>query len=96
MSGRNWRASYRRLSCEPDNLIEVDAVYPRGYQYTVYLDPESLARQGMTITWCVISVVLVSSTGVRNVTVFEGLHCGERKYRRIYAYGVNDQWQPLA
>ena len=33
------------------------------------------------------------TTGVWNVT-HEGLHCGERKYRR-YAYGVNDRWQPL-
>jgi hypothetical protein len=75
---------------EKDNLLEVDAG-TEGLQYTVYLDKASIIKSDDNVVR--YTVVLVSSTGVRNIT-HEGLHCGERNYRR-YAYGVNDQWQPL-
>lgn len=75
---------------ENDHLLEVDAG-TEGLQYTVYLDEASLVKGDDDVVR--YTVVLVSSTGVRNVT-HEGLHCGERTYRR-YAYGVNDRWQPL-
>ena len=38
--------------------------------------------------------MIVSESGAENVS-HEGLHCGERKFRR-YAYGVNGSWQELA
>jgi len=87
-----WKELEVELPAYPvkDNLLEVDAG-TEGLQYTVYLDKPSLVKGGDNVVR--YTVVLVSSTGVRNVT-HEGMHCGERKYRR-YAYGVNDQWQPL-
>ena len=39
------------------------------------------------------TVVIISSTGIWNVSN-EGLHCGERKYRR-YAYGYEGEWRKL-
>ena len=75
---------------EKDNLLEVDAGSD-GLQYKVYLDEASLIKSADNVVR--YTVVLVSSTGVRNVT-HEGLHCGERTFRR-YAYGIDDQWQSL-
>lgn len=87
-----WQEQEVELPAYPmkDNLLEVDAG-TEGLQYTVYLDEPSLIKVDNNMVS--YTVVLVSSTGVWNVT-HEGLHCGERKYRR-YAYGVNDRWQPL-
>ena len=87
-----WQELEGKLPAYPvkNNLLEVDAGTD-GLQYTVYLDEPSLVKGDDNVVR--YTVVLVSSTGVRNVT-HEGLHCGERKYRR-YAYGVDDQWQPL-
>ena len=39
------------------------------------------------------TTVIVSPSGVWNVT-YEGLHCGERSFRR-FAFGANDQWHAL-
>ena len=39
------------------------------------------------------TVVMISSDGVWNVSN-EGLHCGEKKYRR-YAYGSGEEWRKL-
>lgn len=88
-----WQEQAVELPAYPveDNLLEVDAG-AEGLQYTVYLDKASLVKSDDGVVR--YTVVLVSSTGVRNVT-HEGLHCGERTFRR-YAYGINDQWQPLA
>ena len=87
-----WKELEVELPAYPvkDNLLEVDAG-TEGLQYTVYLDKPSLVKGDDNVVR--YTVVLVSSTGVWNIT-HEGMHCGERKYRR-YAYGVNDQWQPL-
>ena len=38
-------------------------------------------------------MVIISLSGIWNVS-HEGLHCGERTYRR-YAYGFDGQWQQL-
>lgn len=88
----NWLEQEGELPAYPEkgNLLEVDAG-TEGLQYTVYLDKPSLTKGDDGVVR--YTVVLVSSTGVWNVT-HEGLHCGERKYRR-YAYGVDDKWQPL-
>jgi len=72
------------------NLLEVDAGTD-GLQYTVYLDETSLVKSEDGVVR--YTVVLVSSTGIWNVS-YEGLHCGERQYRR-YAYGANGKWQPV-
>jgi hypothetical protein len=87
-----WQELEGELPAYPvkGGLLEVDAGTD-GLQYTVYLDEPSLVKSDDNVVR--YTVVLVSSTGVWNVT-HEGLHCGERKYRR-YAYGVNDRWQPL-
>ena len=87
-----WQEQEVELPAYPvkDNLLEVDAG-SEGLHYTVYLDEASLIKSADNVVR--YTVVLVSSTGVRNVT-HEGLHCGERTFRR-YAYGVNDKWQPL-
>jgi hypothetical protein len=88
-----WQEQGGELPAYPvkDNLLEVDAG-TEGLQYTVYLDEASLVKGDDNVVR--YTVVLVSSTGVRNIS-HEGLHCGERKYRR-YAYGVDDKWQLLA
>jgi hypothetical protein len=87
-----WQEQEAELPAYPvkDNLLEVDAG-TEGLQYTVYLDEPSLIKGDDGVVR--YTVVLVSATGIRNVS-HEGLHCGERKFRR-YAYGINDRWQPL-
>ena len=72
-------------------LIELN-VSTAGLPYRVYLDPASLVTGSDRVVR--YTSVLVSSSGVWNVT-YEGLHCGERKYRR-FAYGDNGQWQVIA
>ncbi len=87
-----WQEQENRLPDYPEkaDLLEVDAGTD-GLQYTVYLDKHSLVIGDDRVVR--YTVVLESSTGVWNVT-YEGLHCGERKYRR-YAYGFDGTWQPL-
>jgi hypothetical protein len=88
----NWLEQEGELPAYPEkgNLLEVD-VGTEGLQYTIYLDKPSLVKGDDGVVR--YTVVLVSSTGVWNVT-HEGLHCGERTCRR-YAYGVDNKWQPL-
>lgn len=88
----NWLEQEGELPAYPEkgNLLEVDAG-TEGLQYTVYLDELSLVKGDDGVVR--YTVVLVSSTGVWNVT-HEGLHCGKRTYRR-YAYGIDGKWQPL-
>jgi len=90
---RPWQEQEGELPAYPvqENLLEVDAG-TEGLQYTVYLDESSLVKGDDGVVR--YTVVLVSSTGIWNVA-HEGLHCGERMFRR-YAYGVNRQWQPMA
>ena len=88
-----WQEQQGELPAYPEkgNLLEVDAG-TEGLQYTVYVDKPSLVRRDDGVVR--YSVVLVSSTGVWNVSN-EGLHCGEKMFRR-YAYGVDGKWQPVA
>ena len=88
-----WQEQQDELPPYPEkgNLLEVDAGTD-GLQYTVYLDKPSLVRRDDGVVR--YTVILVSSTGVWNVSN-EGLHCGEKKFRR-YAYGVNENWQAIA
>jgi hypothetical protein len=87
-----WQEQEGELPAYPvkARLLEVDAG-TEGLQYTMYLDEASLVKGDDGVVR--YTVVLVSSTGVWNVT-HEGLHCGERTYRR-YAYGIDGKWQRL-
>jgi len=87
-----WQELEGELPAYPvkDNLLEVDAG-TEGLQYTVYLDELSLAKSEDGVVR--YTVILVSSTGIWNVSN-EGLHCGEKMFRR-YAYGIDGRWQPL-
>lgn len=73
-----------------DRLLEV-AVDTEGRPYRIYIDPASLSMDEDGVAR--YTVVIISSSGVWNVS-YEGLHCGEYKYRR-YAYGFDGKWQPL-
>lgn len=75
---------------EEGRLLEV-ASSTGGQPYRVYIDPDSLTMGDDRVAR--YTVVLVSSSGIWNVS-YEGLHCGERAYRR-YAYGFDGQWQLL-
>ena len=75
---------------EKKNLMDLK-IATDGMQYTVYLDKTSLVLGEDRIVR--YSVVLVSDSGVWNVSN-EGLHCGEKQYRR-YAYGIDGDWQQL-
>ncbi len=59
--------------------------------YRVYIDPRSLQTGKDRVVR--FTSVLVSPSGVRNIT-YEGLHCGERAYRR-FAYGAQGSWHGL-
>jgi hypothetical protein len=73
-----------------DSLLELH-VSTGGLPYRVYLDPASLATgEDRVVRY---TAVLVSSTGIRNVT-YEGLHCGKRNYRR-FAYGSGGKWHTM-
>ena len=87
-----WQELEVELPAYPvkDNLLEVDAG-TEGLQYTVYLDKASLVKSDDNVVR--YTVVFISSTGVWNVN-YEGLHCGERAWRR-YAYGFDGQWMSL-
>ena len=75
---------------EERDLLRLN-VSTEGLPYTIYLDPASLTTGADRVVR--YTVVMVSSTGIRNVT-YEGLHCGERNYRR-FAYGIDGAWQPV-
>jgi hypothetical protein len=75
---------------EQDKLLEL-GINTGGQPYKIYIDPDSLTMGEDLVAR--YTVVIISSSGVWNVS-YEGLHCGERTYRR-YAYGFDGQWQLL-
>lgn len=88
-----WQEGDIELPAWPGKLSELIElnVSTAGLPYRVYIDPESLVTgQDHVVRY---TSVLVSSSGVLNVT-YEGLHCGERKYRR-FAYGDDGRWQVI-
>ncbi|MGB5261525.1 MAG: CNP1-like family protein [Gammaproteobacteria bacterium] len=88
-----WREQAAELPAYPvslDKLIELN-VSTQGLPYRVYVDPASLATgEDLVVRF---TTVMVSSSGVWNVT-YEGLHCGERNFRR-FAYGIDGTWRML-
>ena len=88
-----WREQNTDLPPYPtslDSLIEFN-VSTAGLPYRLYLDPASLSAGKDRVVR--FTTVMVSSSGVWNVT-YEGLHCGERNFRR-FAYGIDGTWQAL-
>jgi hypothetical protein len=87
-----WKEELPQLPTYPekDRLLEVPASQP-GNDFRVYIDPDSLSVDADQVVR--YSLVIVSSSGVRNIS-YEGLHCGKREYRR-YAYGSDDAWFPI-
>lgn len=88
-----WIEQGVRLPVYPSNLDELIQlnVVTQSLPYRVYIDPASLTTGKDQVVR--FTSVLVSSSGVWNVT-YEGLHCGERTYRR-YAYGSDGVWHSL-
>lgn len=74
-----------------NKLIDLN-VSTAGLSYRVYIDPESLHTGDDRVVR--YTVVMVSRNGVRNIT-YEGLHCGERTFRRL-AYGVDGEWHAIS
>ena len=72
------------------DLIELN-ISTAGLPYRLYLDPASLSTGEDRVVR--FTSVMVSSAGFWNVT-YEGLHCGERNFRR-FAYGIDGRWHPL-
>ncbi len=88
-----WAELPADLPAWPDNLnrlIELN-VSTEGLGYKLYLDPASLATGDDRVVR--YTAVLISPSGIWNVN-YEGLHCGERKYRR-FAYGNDGTWRQL-
>ena len=73
-----------------NRLIALD-ISTQGLPYKLYLDPASLTTGDDHVVR--YTAVLISTSGVWNVN-YEGLHCGERKYRR-FAYGSDGSWHAL-
>jgi len=88
-----WKEGDSGLPAYPQkaNLIRFDSK-DAGGPYTIFLDAPSVAvGEDQVVRY---TVVIVSDSGVWNVS-YEGLHCGNKTYRR-YAYGVDGAWQQLA
>ena len=88
-----WQEADIELPAWPGKLSELIElnVSTAGQPFRVYIDPESLVTGPDRVVR--YTSVLVSSSGVWNVS-YEGLHCGERTFRR-YAYGVDGSWRSL-
>ena len=84
-----WKEEAPGLPAYPENdrLLELPASLP-GYDFRVFIDPESLSVGGDRVVR--YTLVIVPSSGVRNIS-YEGLHCGSHEYRR-YAYGSDGTW----
>jgi hypothetical protein len=85
-----WRELDSELPAYPQeqNLLDT-GVSTAGRPYRVFLDVPALSVTDDRIVR--YTVVIISDDGIWNVS-HEGLHCGNKAYRR-YAYGVNGEWQ---
>jgi len=88
----DWKEQQDELPGYPEkgNLLDTN-ISTGGQAYKVYIDTQSV-RPGEDLV-VRYTVVMISSSGVWNVSN-EGLHCGERTYRR-YAYGYEGEWRKL-
>jgi hypothetical protein len=87
-----WRELDSALPAYPQekNLLDT-GVSTAGRPYRILLDEPALSVTDDQVVR--YTVVIISDDGIWNVT-HEGLHCGEKAYRR-FAYGVNGEWQAL-
>jgi len=92
LPAKPWKEQQDELPAYPEkgNLLDVN-ISTGGQAYKVYIDTHSV-RPGEDFV-VRYTVVMISSSGVWNVSN-EGLHCGERTYRR-YAYGYEGEWREL-
>jgi hypothetical protein len=91
-SDEPWKEQQAELPAYPEkgNLLEVN-ISTGGLPYKLYIDTLSV-RPGDDLV-VRYTVVMISSTGIWNISN-EGLHCGEKRYRR-YAYGYDGEWRRL-
>jgi len=87
-----WQEQALELPAWPleGRLIRLD-VNSGGAPFQIFIDPASISVSDDNVVR--FTSVQVSSSGVWNVA-YEGLHCGERSFRR-FAYGANDSWHAL-
>jgi hypothetical protein len=87
-----WQEGALELPAWPQEsrLIRLD-VNTGGAPFETFIDPASIAVGDDGVVR--FTSVQVSSSGVWNVT-YEGLHCGEKNYRR-FAYGARERWHAL-
>ena len=87
---QQWQEQGSQLPAYPQDgrLLELN-MDTTGFR--TYIDPQSLTAGADKVVR--FTSVLVSASGVWNVT-YEGLHCGEKSYRR-FAYGSAGQWHEL-
>ncbi len=85
-----WKEQQYELPAYPEkaNLLEVN-INTAGQPFKLYIDTLSV-RPGDDFV-VRYTVVMISTTGIWNVSN-EGMHCGDRKYRR-YAYGYEGAWR---
>ena len=87
-----WKEQQAELPAYPEkgNLLELN-ISTGGQPFKLYIDTLSVQPgDDLVVRY---TVVMIPSGGVWNVSN-EGLHCGERKYRR-YAYGYEGEWRRL-
>lgn len=87
-----WQEQETALPAYPheDRLVAA-GTNSAGQPFETFVDSQSLSIDEDGVVR--YTVVFISSTGVWNVN-YEGLHCGERAWRR-YAYGFDGQWMSL-
>lgn len=87
-----WEESRVELPAYPQrgDLLDVN-INTAGQPYKVLIDPGSLSKDADGVVR--YTVVLISTANVWNVS-YEGLHCGNRRFRR-YAYGIDGEWHTV-
>jgi CNP1-like family len=85
-----WKEQDVRLPAYPraGHLLELGVDMPG---FHAFIDPQSLSAGKDKVVR--FTSVLISDSGIWNVT-YEGLHCGEERYRR-FAYGNAGQWHAV-
>ena len=89
-SAKPWKEQQTELPAYPEkaHLLQVN-ISTGGQSFALFIDPRSVRIGDDSVVR--YTVVMISPAGVWNVS-HEGLHCGERRYRR-YAYGYEGEWR---
>jgi hypothetical protein len=85
-----WKEQDVRFPAYPQagHLLGLDVELPG---FHVFIDPQSISAGKDKVVR--FTSVLISDSGSWNVS-YEGLHCGEQRYRR-FAYGDAGQWHAV-